>query len=59
MKGARAMKQQWTVEEQLEHFTLRADERAWIGENDPHNQLGKAVLLKYFQQEGRFPHGYK
>ena len=53
------MKQQWTVEEQLEHFTLRADERAWIGENDPHNQLGKAVLLKYFQQEGRFPHGYK
>ena len=51
------MKQHWTVEEQVEHFTLRANERVWIGENDPHNQLGKAVLLKYFQQEGRFPQG--
>jgi hypothetical protein len=51
------MKSNWTVEEMVQYFTLQADEREFFGLNDPHNQLGKAVLLKVFQYEARFlPH---
>jgi hypothetical protein len=49
------MKLSWTVEELEQHFTLQADEREFLGLNKPHNQLGKAILLKVFQYEGRFP----
>ncbi len=49
------MKISWTVEELEHHFTLQADDREFLGLNKPHNQLGKAVLLKVFQYEGRFP----
>ncbi len=49
------MKISWTVEELQQHFVLQADEREFLGLNKPHNQLGKAVLLKVFQYEGRFP----
>ena len=49
------MKVSWTVEELAQDFTLQADEREFLGLNKPHNQLGKAILLKVFQYEGRFP----
>ena len=49
------MKSSWIIEELVQYFTLQADEREFLGLNDPHNQLGKAVLLKIFQYEGRFP----
>ena len=49
------MKQQWDVNDIIEHFTLLAPEVSFLGMNDPHNQLGKALLLKFFQHEGRFP----
>ncbi|MGB7340280.1 MAG: DUF4158 domain-containing protein [Phototrophicaceae bacterium] len=49
------MKISWAVEELQQHFMLQADERDFLGLNKPHNQLGKAVLLKVFQYEGRFP----
>ena len=49
------MKMTWTTEELVQHFTIQADEQEFIGSNAPHNQLGKAVLLKYFQYEARFP----
>ena len=49
------MKTSWTVEDLVYHFTLQADEREFIGINAPHNQLGKAILLKLFQYEARFP----
>ena len=49
------MKTNWTVEELVQHFTLQADERDFLGLNDPHNQLGKAILLKVFQYEAQFP----
>lgn len=49
------MKSSWTVEELVQHFTLQADEREFLGLNDPHNQLGKAILLKVFQYEAQFP----
>ncbi|MEM6281995.1 MAG: DUF4158 domain-containing protein, partial [Chloroflexota bacterium] len=49
------MRQSWTPEELVRHFTIQADERDFPGHNAPHNQLGKAVLLKFFQYEARFP----
>ena len=49
------MKMTWTTEELVQHFTIQADEQEFLGSNAPHNQLGKAVLLKYFQYEARFP----
>jgi len=49
------MKFRWTAEEIADHFTLQRGERAFIGVNAPHNQLGKAILLKFFQYEARFP----
>lgn len=49
------MKQDWSPDEIIEHFTLIASEMEFLGNNDPHNQLGKAVLLKMFGRENRFP----
>ncbi len=50
------MKRQWTNEELLEHFTLSLKELDVVGDSKTdHNLLGFAVLLKYFQYEGRFP----
>jgi uncharacterized protein DUF4158 len=49
------MKQDWTIDEIIEHFTLLEDEQEFIGVNAPHNKLGKALLLKFFQHEFRFP----
>ena len=50
------MKRQRTNEELLSNFTLLPKELDLIGESKTdHNVLGFAVLLKYFQSEGRFP----
>jgi TnpA family transposase len=49
------MDQNWNSDEIIEHFTLSPADVAFLGSNDPHNQLGKALLLKFFQQEYRFP----
>jgi Domain of unknown function (DUF4158) len=50
------MKRQWTNEELIADFTLSAKELDLIGDSKAdHNLLGAACLLKYFQQEGRFP----
>jgi hypothetical protein len=49
------MKPYVDVDEIIEHFTLLPPEINFLGRNDPHNQLGKALLLKFFQSEGRFP----
>lgn len=49
------MKQEWDSYEMIEHFTLFPTELAFLGENAPHNHLGKALLLKFFQHEYRFP----
>ena len=50
------MKRQWTHEELLEHWTLSAKELDLVGDSKTdHNLLGFAVLLKFFQFEGRFP----
>src|SRR6266567_2736165 len=50
------MKRQWTNEELQEHWMLSPKELDLIGDSKTdHNLLGFAVLLKYFQYEGRFP----
>src|SRR3989440_8419924 len=50
------MKRQWTTEELETNFTLLPRELDLIGDSKTdHNLLGFAVLLKYFQYEGRFP----
>lgn len=49
------MKMNWNAEELVQHFTLQADEHEFLGLNDPHNQLGKAILLKCYQYEAHFP----
>jgi hypothetical protein len=43
------MKRDWSIEEVIEHFTLIPAEIEFLGSNNPHNQLGKAVLLKFFE----------
>ena len=51
------MNQDWKTDEIIEHFTLLSPEIEFLGSNDPHNQLGKALMLKFFQHEYRFPEG--
>jgi Domain of unknown function (DUF4158) len=56
MKGLSSeMKQQWTKEELIEHFTLLPSERKLVENKNFETQLGFAVLFKYFQHEARFP----
>lgn len=49
------MKRNWNEDELLEHFTLLPIERKLIGNKTEASRLGFTVLLKYFQQEARFP----
>ena len=50
------MKHNWTLDELSQSWTLRPKELVLVrvGKAD-HNRLGFAVLLKYFQLEGKFP----
>jgi len=49
------MNQDWNIDEIVDQFTLLPSEFDFLGSNDPHNQIGKALLLKFFQHEYRFP----
>jgi hypothetical protein len=49
------MKRQWEPEELVAHLTLLPDERALLPDKNPVNQLGFAILFKFFQLEARFP----
>jgi TnpA family transposase len=49
------MKHIWPEEELIEHFTLSLDERSLITNKSASLQIGFAILLKFFQYEGRFP----
>ncbi len=51
------MKQQWTAQELIDHWTFTQEEIALIqniGQTD-YNRLGYGLLLRYFQREGKFP----
>lgn len=50
------MKTQWNIDELEAQFTLLPPEIEWPDvKAKAYNRLGQAVMLKYFQQEGRFP----
>lgn len=49
------MHQHVTPQELLESFTIAPSERELLGTKSGASRLGCAVLLKYFQCEGRFP----
>jgi hypothetical protein len=50
------MKRQWTTEELFERWMLSPTESALLADSTTdHTRLGRALLLKYFQYEGRFP----
>ena len=51
------MKPHLAIDAIIEHFTLLPPEVDFLGSNEPHNHLGKALLLKFFQWAGRFPEG--
>ena len=49
-------KRRWTADELLEHWSLHADELALVSSaRTPSNQLGFALLLKWFQLRDSFP----
>src|SRR6266566_2811874 len=49
------MKRQWENEELIEHWMLSAWDLAQVGNKTGATRLGFALLLKFFQREGRFP----
>ncbi len=49
------MKRKWSADELIENWTLRPDELALIRKKWGANQLGFALLLKFFEQTGYFP----
>ncbi len=50
------MKRQWDTDELIEQWTILPTEMPLLLGKQDYNQLGFAVLLKFFQHEGRFPH---
>lgn len=60
------MKWHWQEEELCEHWSLTAEELGLVSEStsygrrrSSHDQLGFAVMLKYFQFHGSFPAAIK
>ena len=53
------MKQCWSSSELAEFWSLSGDEKQLSDQRTQQGQLGLAVLLKFFQVEGRFPHYHK
>jgi hypothetical protein len=49
------MQRKWTAEEISEQWTLLPEEAPWLANKSGATRLGFAVLLKFFQIEGRFP----
>jgi hypothetical protein len=49
------MRQHVTPQELDEHFTVLPQEHTRLAQKSPAQRLGCAILLKYFQWEGRFP----
>lgn len=49
------LKRIWDTDELIAIFTLTQDEIAWLGGRTTASQLGRGILLKSLQYEGRFP----
>src|SRR5436190_22268999 len=50
-----SMKRLWSGDDLVAHFTLLSQDRELLQNKTGPTRLGFAVLLKCFQQEGRFP----
>lgn len=50
-----AMRREWELEDLIECWTLDEDEFALVGNKTGATRLGFGLLLKFFEQEGRFP----
>jgi TnpA family transposase len=55
LKDEDRMRQHLTPQELDEHFTVLPQEHTLLAQKSPVQRLGCAILLKYFQWEGRFP----
>ncbi len=53
------MKQNWSESELIESWDLTDSERNLLDQRTEHGLLGFAILLKFFQLEGRFPLNHK
>ncbi|MDP1512066.1 hypothetical protein Q8I65_17965 [Paenibacillus ottowii] len=54
------MKRNWELDELIEHFTILPNEMRLIENKTGETRIGFAVLLKFFQNEARFPtHKYE
>ena len=53
------MKQCWSGSELAQFWSLSGGEKQLSEQRTQQGQLGLAVLLKFFQLEGRFPHYHK
>ena len=53
------MQQQWNVHELAQSWAVTATEKPLLAQRTPRGRLGLAVLLKFFQLEGRFPFYHK
>ncbi|MGW8960059.1 DUF4158 domain-containing protein [Paenibacillus sp. NPDC055715] len=49
------MKRNWELDELIEHFTILPYEMKLVENKLAENKIGFAVLLKFFQNEARFP----
>jgi hypothetical protein len=49
------MKRLWTNDDLVAQWTLQPNELALVEYKEGANRLGFALLLKYFQIDGRFP----
>ncbi|MCP4410676.1 MAG: DUF4158 domain-containing protein [Gammaproteobacteria bacterium] len=53
------MKQNWSEAELIGYWSLADSERALLERRTEYGRLGIAILLKFFQIEGRFPLNHK
>ena len=53
------MKQRWEEEDLVGHWTLTGADKKLFFQRTDRGRFGLAVLLKFFQIEGRFPRYYK
>ena len=53
------MKRCWDEQDLIEHWTLISAERALLANRTERGNIGVAVLVKFFQLNGRFPHHHK
>ena len=51
----RRVKAEWEPDELIETWTLTGDDWGLVGNKSGVTRLGFAVLLKYYELEGRFP----